>query len=333
MTAYRKHRYVSVSPASIYEGDRLACDLYVCQQPGKHVLFLSSETPFVTEFRQNLISRRIDSLYLRAEDLSVYAEHILSRLERAGELSTREMEERATAAYEGTRFLLDNVYRDPRLETVGWVERGAMANVEFAIEEPGSAVHMMRLTRHDAYTAGHSMNVAVFGMALAMAVGEHADWMKRVSKGLFLHDIGKTKVPQDVINCPGKLSDAQWAIMRKHPQYGEEVLRSMGRTDPIVLNVVTQHHERMDGSGYPKGLKGDEISYEARICTIVDVFDALTTERPYREMLSTYEGLSMMLQEMRDHVEPDLFAAFIRLFEENPSVLTPPARDALGQTL
>lgn len=312
--------YVPVPHGCIDDGTSLECDLY-WRHPGRqYVLFLAADVPFSEAERMRLLAGRGRRLFIRREDLSLYSRYALGRIAHAAEADGIPVARRAEVCYESSRFLLDRAFSDPRAETITDVKDGVSAAVDVAIQRPEVMVSLMRLTRHDSYTYSHSMNVAIFGMALTLAVGTRDGWERRVAQGLFLHDIGKSRVPAEIINWPGKLSPEQWAVMRQHPELGVRILNEVGEEDEVVIAIAHQHHERGDGSGYPLGLHGTQIIPEARICTIADVFDALTTQRSYKPKHDTFSGLRIMIDEMRDEFDPEFFEAFIRLFERNPDL-------------
>lgn len=128
-----------------------------------------------------------------------------------------------------------------------------------------------------------------------------------------LHDIGKSRVSPEITNAPGKLTKEQWEEMRRHPEYGREILEELGVTDPMVLDVTLHHHEKLTGTGYPHGLWGDEVSKPVRVSTIADVFDALTTRRTYKAAMSAFAALRLMKEEMAKELDQDLFHAFVEM--------------------
>ncbi len=150
----------------------------------------------------------------------------------------------------------------------------------------------------DAYTWGHSARVSVYAGLLGERI-ELDEWsLAAARRGALFHDFGKIAVPDAVLLKPGKLTAEEYAVIQRHPGRGRELLQGM-KTLIDSLDVVHHHHERMDGSGYPDGLTGEEIPITARVTTIADVFDALTTKRVYREALSRAKALEIMSDEVR----------------------------------
>jgi len=148
----------------------------------------------------------------------------------------------------------------------------------------------LAIEKRDPYTAGHQRQVAALSSEIARVMGLDEERRFGLHLGASIHDIGKISVPAEILNRPGLLSDPEYSIIRLHAQTGHEILRGIDFPWPIA-DVVLQHHERLDGSGYPNGLRADEICQEARIIAVADVFDAIISHRPYRPGRSLQEAL------------------------------------------
>jgi response regulator RpfG family c-di-GMP phosphodiesterase len=179
-----------------------------------------------------------------------------------------------------------------------------------------SAIHSLARTleERDPYTAGHSRRVRDYALRLAVAVGLDARQRRRLSLAAKLHDIGKVGVPESVLNKPGPLTPDEVLVVRQHPGIGERILAPIIRS-PDVLAAIRGHHERLDGGGYPDGLRGPEVPLLARLIAIPDCFDALTTSRAYRGALPPEQALDVLQAGAGAHYDPALVAAFVRLFD------------------
>jgi putative nucleotidyltransferase with HDIG domain len=173
---------------------------------------------------------------------------------------------------------------------------------------------LMRLAdtieQKDGYTAEHCKRIQDFSLRTAEFIELSHDRLYLLNYGAYLHDVGKAKLPEGLLQKPGKLTPEEWVIMKQHPSMGRELLEHSFLQE--VGTVVEQHHERLDGSGYPKGLKGLEISLEAYIIAVADTFDAITTDRPYRAALPVSYALAELRKYADQHYPREVVEAFIR---------------------
>jgi putative two-component system response regulator len=168
------------------------------------------------------------------------------------------------------------------------------------------------LDLRDKETEGHTQRVTEMTARLAQAAGLDEDTLKHIWRGALLHDVGKLGIPDSILHKPGKLNDAEWAIMKNHPTYAYKWLSSIEFLRP-ALDIPYCHHEKWDGSGYPRGLKGEEIPLAARIFAIVDVWDALTSDRPYRHGLSENEVEQYVRDQSSKHFDPKIVKLWLTL--------------------
>jgi len=170
------------------------------------------------------------------------------------------------------------------------------------------------LDLRDRETEGHSQRVTQLTISLAEAFGLSQDEMTHIRRGALLHDIGKLGVPDGVLHKPGPLSEAEWVVMRQHPQQAYDMLLPIDYLHP-ALDIPLCHHEKYDGTGYPRGLKGEEIPLSARIFAVADVWDALTSDRPYRLAWDKEKALAYILEQSGKHFDPQAVRLFVKLIE------------------
>jgi putative nucleotidyltransferase with HDIG domain len=171
------------------------------------------------------------------------------------------------------------------------------------------------LDLRDKETEGHSQRVTELTVKIAEKFGIRGEKLRYVKWGALLHDIGKLGVPDSILLKPGPLTEEEWEIMKKHPEYGYNMLKKVDFLLP-ALEIPLYHHEKWDGSGYPKGLKGDEIPLSARIFAVVDVWDALTSERPYRPPWSKEKALEYIISQSGKHFDPEVVKVFLEVIKE-----------------
>lgn len=171
----------------------------------------------------------------------------------------------------------------------------------------------------DQETAGHTQRVTELTLRLSKALGVPEEDLEHIRRGAILHDMGKIGIPDSILLKPGPLTEEEWAVMKKHPVYAYEWLSGI----PFLkkaLEIPYCHHERWDGSGYPRGLKGLEIPLSTRIFAVVDVYDALTSDRPYRKAWPREKALAYIQEQAGKQFDPEVAEAFLRLVagEEPP---------------
>lgn len=171
---------------------------------------------------------------------------------------------------------------------------------------------LARLKRHDSYTFQHSVSVCALMVSFARGLGLERPIIKEIGIGALLHDVGKAKVPDAVLNKPAKLTEAEFAKMKSHVVQSILILQNTPGISQIALDVAGQHHERFDGTGYPNKLKGAEISLYGRMAAIVDVYDAISSDRVYHKGMSPTAALGRLLEWSKYHFDPALVRAFVK---------------------
>jgi putative nucleotidyltransferase with HDIG domain len=181
------------------------------------------------------------------------------------------------------------------------------------VEAVGAVVTAADARDHE--TTGHSFRVARYAVTLARAMGLGGEMLKAIEWGSLLHDVGKMVVPDEILRKTGPLTAAEWHIMRQHPNWGFDMLAEVGFLQQPALEIVYSHHERWDGGGYPRGLAGEEIPLAARIFAVVDTYDAITSDRPYRKAHSHQAAIFELQRVAGQQLDPDIVDAFCRLTE------------------
>ena len=171
------------------------------------------------------------------------------------------------------------------------------------------------LDAKDPYTHGHSFRVTLYSMILAKYLGSDDSFMEEIETAGLLHDIGKIGIPQSILCKPGKLTDEEYEIMKKHPEQAEKIIMEVKQLH-IISDWLKSHHERWDGRGYPDGLKGDEIPLSARIIALADTYDAMTSTRSYRKALTHEEAIAEIQRCAGTQFDPNLAQKFIEVQEE-----------------
>ncbi|HSC68632.1 MAG TPA: HD-GYP domain-containing protein [Cellvibrio sp.] len=180
------------------------------------------------------------------------------------------------------------------------------------LRQPHALISLARLKTADEYTYMHSVAVCALMIALARHLELAEDLVREAGFAGLLHDIGKVGIPLNVLNKPGKLTDSEFAIVKAHPETGAKILIDSYDVSAIVLDVCLHHHEKVDGTGYPRGLKGDTISLYAKMGAVCDVYDAITSNRPYKKGWAPADSIRKMAEWSKGHFDEAIFQSFVK---------------------
>jgi len=227
-------------------------------------------------------------------------------------------ERKANLIQEYSMSMMKNLLEKPTAGNIEEFKKGTSEIVDLILRDNETTFFLTNITDHDYYTYTHSVNVGFLAVALAKTVFQQSDHhdLHALGAGFFLHDLGKVNIDLGIINKPGKLTDEEMQQMKRHPAQGFFILQEAKQMTKELKMIVLQHHEKMNGTGYPAGLKGDDIHIYGRICAIADIFDALTSKRPYKQKMPLFTALKIMRDEMvPHHIQKTLFEKFVPLFK------------------
>ncbi len=310
--------YISVHP-QIFRIDTVRTfDLYAKNADGKVSLFHSAGDIYSADQHGRIFSDNIPALYIRNGDKGRYTRYLEENFPFIMDDPLINEQDKAEIAHEILTFIAMTLFSTPGAEIVTAFKNAIKHVTDMVLFNDDSVKYLIQLTSNGFHEYNHAVNVGIFGLGLAKEIlgEEEGHDMAEIASGFFLHDIGKYTIPRHISRRNGPLSPEEWNIMRKHPEQGHRMLQAFNTLTDEVSTIVLQHHERHDGKGYPLGIKGNKIHTYAKICTIADVFDALTSQRPYRTPKSSFHALAIMQNEMKSEFDPDFFARFVRLFSK-----------------
>ncbi|MCL4534574.1 MAG: HD domain-containing protein [Bacteroidetes bacterium] len=296
-----------------------APELYI-NEGGRYVLYRAASLPFGMEDCERLLASGVTCLWIPVGVDAGSRQHLMSLLSLPDQEvppATKSTLLYGSATAIAERTMASTFSEDSLPEVQELVE----VTASYLAQSRAGFAALLSVMHHDFSVYSHAVNVATYALALGRFIGivDHKD-LQNLGLGAILHDTGKIKVPKEVLNKPGPLSGDEWDIIHQHPLWGAETLRSMVRLPEIVPTIVIQHHERLDGSGYPMGLRGEDLHLFSVIVALVDSYDALTGQRPYRLALTPYQALSILKEQALGERDALLCAHLIRLLGEPSKV-------------
>lgn len=222
---------------------------------------------------------------------------------------------KAIKVYAQSKQAMRSMFDDVRMGRAVDVESAkAIVNQisESVMNNSGALISVVRLKKADEYTYMHSVAVSALMIALADAAGLNVDETKEAGLAGLLHDVGKAKIPSEITNKAGALTDEEYQLMKSHPEEGYKILQEHYSVSEPVLDVCLHHHEKIDGSGYPHGLVSEKIKKITKIASICDVYDAITSNRPYKKGWNPAEAIRRMSQ-WTGHFDQSLFQMFVKI--------------------
>jgi HD-GYP domain-containing protein (c-di-GMP phosphodiesterase class II) len=307
--------YIPVTLNAIRVDTIVGCDLYLQNHINKeirYVLYCSGTSVVKSDKIEDLQKHQVKNLFIRKEDKKIYLKYVESSLKYIVNDNRVDIKEKAHIVYDVAKNIMEDVFEDPRSgEQVERSKTWVSNTIDFIIRSKGSFSGMMGIISYDYYTYTHSVNVSVLGLLFAKYLGIYGGEMHVFGTGLLLHDVGKTQIDPAIINKKERLNDEEFARIKMHVELGADILKQTGGVDSASFFPIMQHHEKHNGKGYPNGLKGDAIHKYGKISGIIDVYDALTTQRSYSDARKPFAALKIMNEEMKGSFDEKYFKDFI----------------------
>ncbi|MNM08401.1 Cyclic di-GMP phosphodiesterase response regulator RpfG [compost metagenome] len=301
-------------------------------QPGMYVLAIASQTGAMEIAQTGLVTNRqqVDAL-IRRGVLTVRVDLARSKLPGIEQVVSPSPAHSAGSARpagsgEGRELKIRRLYQEARElqgkfirhlkagEPIDITPLAAVAEemVDTMFTHGDAMLCLARIRAKDAYLMEHSMNVAILLANFGRYLGLERNVLKELTLGGLLHDVGKIMTPDEVLNKPGKLTDEEFGVMRQHVVHSYDILSNTAGITPTMLEVAANHHERLDGTGYPQRLKGDQLSLYTRMSGIVDVYDAVTADRVYKQGMQPTQAFRILLKGINQHFDAELVTKFIK---------------------
>lgn len=253
-----------------------------------------------------------EQFYILAAERANYQKFVRDGL-LSNELDTKQ---KATILRESTMVLVEELFERPDIETALRDARGVVEDfVAFMDSDAAAMVNLIGLSSHDFYTYNHSLDVSIYSLGLGQIVGFRGHDLKELGLGGLFHDIGKRYIPLEIICKNGPLSDDEWLMMQKHPQFGLQILSEHRSTENIIA-CAFEHHESLQGNGYPQKLTAEEIHPMARVVSVADTYDALTTKRSYNDPMRPTDAIELMAGKLNGRYDPEVMRALQAIFQK-----------------
>ncbi|MFN3153543.1 HD-GYP domain-containing protein [Bremerella sp.] len=305
----KRQKYLPVPLALMCLTQELPVDVYWCLHQGAEPVLLRGQNIEIADDEfPRLLESGVETVYIPRDQGEVFQKHLQDNVRGILDNQDIPIDQRMSFLNSTGRTMLQEVFRSDNLDkTLDSVSVLSEHMTSLISQNEVVASELFDVLQHDYHTYTHSYNVASYAMLLAQEVGiRDKDELQRISMGGLLHDLGKLRIPNHILTKKERLSEAEWQTIQRHPTDGFIALAQRPDVTFDQLMMVYQHHEKLDGSGYPVGVDGDEIHVLARICTVVDIFEALTSNRPYRNPNTTKEALEILDQMAPTKLDGDM---------------------------
>ena len=306
---------IPVSITMLTQASALGVNIYLCAKPNDPpVLFCSALNSIDIARVERLQSEGITKLYIHPDDREKYQTHLRDSWQDLLADEQRPTVDCASVMSEVIRDVLKEQFATGTTESiVETCKQFGTATAKVLGREPVVLKELARVLHHDYGTFTHSANVAAYAVLLGQALGYSLDDLEQLAAGGLLHDLGKLEISDRILNKPGKLAEEEMNEIRLHPIRGLERVAHRSDLSEGQLMMIYQHHERCDGSGYPVGSNRHEIHPWGRLCAIVDVYEALTSVRPYRRSLSNQTAITILERGRGSEFDEEMLSCWLHL--------------------
>lgn len=310
--------FLPIHPQILRIDTNLPFDVFIHTKAGAYDCLFKTGKQYTALLHVKIFKYSLPALYINDIDRDKYFGYLEENIDIIFKDLFISIKSKARIAHEYISNLAMILLDTPEKENVLRYMRAVSLISDFIYKHDEAVRYLITMTSSSFQEYNHLINVGIYGLGLLKeSVGDIPDdTLHDVAAGFFLHDIGLSGIPKHIKLKNGKLSNDEWAIIKKHPEKGYQMLLALDIDNADIKTIILQHHERHSGNGYPNNLSGNQIHLYSKICTIADAFDALTSHRPYRYAQSSFNALKTMQNEMKKEFDPKLFAKFVLLFSK-----------------
>jgi len=309
------NEYTAISKDALVENTKIEFDVFLKNDLGgrsRYILFCRGNQQFSAERKGELLSRNTHRLYISTKDTGKYLKYQEKNLKQIVEDSSKSSLQKSGALYQVARNLAQDVLENPKSgENIERASAWVGNTISHIIQNENTFSSLFEVASHDYRTTTHSINVSVIGLLFGKYLSLEPNELECLGTGLLLHDIGKSTLPQELLNKNGKLTSEEFEAIKEHPKAGLDLLEDRDNIDELSLKVVIQHHENNDGTGYPYGIGGSDIHLFGHISRLVDAYDAMTSDRPYAAAMRPFATLAEIKKENQICFNEELLKEFI----------------------
>ncbi len=310
--SYKKVKLSHICLKALEAGHTYRYPIFYQYSDNIYRVLIEQNTGFTKETQAKIDDLKISDVYVLLKDHPKYEKDTQTYISKLVYDNTFPIHSKADIIHEMANDTMQELF-DGELHKSKIDRSQALINhtISLILNDERASKAMMKVTSYDYYTYSHCVNVSIYALGFGAYLGFTPHQLHILGAAAILHDLGKQKIPSEIVNKNGKLTDEEFEIMKSHPTYAVEILKSLGEKNKIILTIIEQHHEKMDGSGYPKQLTKEKIHPFSQIVAIADIFDALTTRRSYKKALRSYDALDIMSTQMKHEINMDLLEKFI----------------------
>jgi putative nucleotidyltransferase with HDIG domain len=307
---------IAISVSTLSPTTAIGADLYCrIDDTDRAQLFRGADYPMKSEDLNRLKSRGVHQLFIARESRAQYQDYLREIAAGGGDGSV-DNSQRSTALNEVVLDVLQTSFRGKNTDkTVGAAAQLSSIAAGLVTREDFAAGDLFRVLHHDYATFTHSANVAYYAGILATELGHSHHEVELIIAGGLLHDLGKLEIPDAILTKPGRLDEEEFLTIQRHPLTGFRQVANRNDLTYPQLMMIYQHHERLDGGGYPVGCTADEIHPWAKLCAVVDIYEAVTSQRPYRTPMPRKQAIELLQRESGTALDPEIVQCWISIIQ------------------
>lgn len=307
--------YILVDKRFFHINDTVDFNLYFQDGASHMTLFLQKKS--LIHKSEDAKIKEAKNLYTTLAEQKRYDLFKNTHLDEIVQDKALSLDEKTEIIYESTVELSNTIFENPMAkENIELSKEVINPLLKSIIYSKDTISSYMKIIEYDYYTHTHSLNVSIYALCIGVALKLERSLLKDLGQAALLHDLGKSKIAHDIINKDGTLTNLEYKNIQLHPVLGYQIALELGVKEKNILDGILHHHEKLDGGGYPDGLKGEEITLFPKIIAVCDVFDALTARRTYKNAMSSYEALYIMKTQMTRHLDLNILNKFIETLHE-----------------